>query len=86
MATAEKLVERSRSSWYRGQETAGATKLRFVLTDQMDTSDDGCGNVTGFSTSRLKMLNRAVFAPIATAMVSTATNVKPGVLSRERRA
>ena len=46
----------------------------------MATSSSGAGNGSGFKRTALTTLKMAVFAPIPSASVSTATSVKPGCL------
>src|SRR4029077_13377463 len=50
------------------------------------TSRSACGNVSGCSTNVLNALKSAVFAPIPSASVTTATRVNPGDLRSWRKA
>ena len=61
-------------------------KFASLLMAQRATSEDGSGKFVGRRIRRSKTENRAVLAPMPTAMVSTATSVKPGLLRRERMA
>ncbi len=48
----EKAWTPARSSWYRGTEIDGVWVLRCGLLNQIATSDEGSGIVTGLRTSR----------------------------------
>src|SRR5262249_36391516 len=58
--------------------------FRFVLPTA--TSRSGDGNGSGFNNTALTTLKMAVFAPIPSASVTTATRVNPGDLRSWRKA